>query len=100
MDSCHPTQKMIKAKVYGVKGIPVYVRTIASRLRTNITGAIDIRTRRMVTMISKTVDKKCVKEFLKRIRERYENQGMSFSRVKLAPRLARSATGGSRSISI
>ena len=75
MDSCHPTQKMIKAKVYGVKGIPVYVRTIASRLRTNITGAIDIRTRRMVTMISKTVDKKCVKEFLKRIRERYENQG-------------------------
>ena len=59
---------MIKAKVYEVKGIAVYVRTIASRLKTNITGAIDIRTTRMVTMISKMVDKNCVKEFLKRIR--------------------------------
>jgi len=67
MDSCHPTQATKFGYGWIKKGKEKQIKTTASRTRINITGAINIKSRKVITEKYKTINSESTIEFFKKV---------------------------------
>ena len=66
MDSCHPTQATKFGYGWIKKGKEKQIKTTASRTRINITGAINIKSRKVITETYDTINSANLIKFLKK----------------------------------
>ena len=67
MDSCHPTQATKFGYGWIKKGKEKQIKTTASRTRINITGAINIKSRKVITETYDTINSVNLIKFLKKV---------------------------------
>ena len=67
MDSCHPTQSTKFGYGWIKKGKEKQIKTTASRTRINITGAINIKSRKVITETYETINSVNLIKFLKKV---------------------------------
>ena len=67
IDSCHPTQNTKFSYGWIKKGEEKQIKTSASRTRLNITGAINIKSKKVITGRYETINSKSTKDFLEKV---------------------------------
>jgi len=71
MDSCHPTQTTKFGYGWIKKGKEKQIKTTASRTKINLTGAVNIQSRKVITEQYKTINSESTIDFLKKVLSSY-----------------------------
>ncbi len=73
MDSCHPTQATKFDYGWIKKGEEKQIKTTESRTRINITGVVNIKSRKVVTPNYEKIDSESTIDFLKQVSLKYSD---------------------------